>query len=58
MTLWAQDCGSRTAAGFIDQSAMASGELAEPGVVYEFPQNGRGLFEAPVPIDFFEFVRR
>jgi hypothetical protein len=55
---WTQVRGSGTAAGFIDHAAVPSGERAEPAVAHDFPQNGRGLFEAPVPIDFFEFVRR
>ena len=58
MTLRALAGGSGTAAGFIDHRHVRSGERAEPAVAHDFPQNGRGLFEAPVPIDFFEFVRR
>ena len=56
--LWAHPAGSGTAAGFIDHAAVPSGERAEPAVAHDFPQNGRGLFEASVPIGFFEFVRR
>jgi hypothetical protein len=36
---------------------LAGGERAEPAVEHDSPQNGRGLLEASVPIDFFEFVR-
>lgn len=43
---------------FIDHPAVPSGERVEPVVGHDFRQNGRDLFEAPVPIDFFEFVRR
>jgi hypothetical protein len=36
---------------------MPSDERAEPAKGHDFWQNERGLFEASVPIDFFEFIR-
>jgi len=52
-----QVAGSVTAAGFLDHRHVRSGDRAELAVAHYSPQNGRGLFEASVPIGFFEFVR-
>ena len=54
---WLNENGVFGRDSIIDRLAVPSGERAEPATAHNFPQNGRGLFEASVPIDFFEFVR-
>lgn len=44
-------------AGIVDHLYVPAGERTEPAGEHNFSQNRRGLLEASVPIDFFEFVR-